>query len=73
MTRSSDTGARLDALEARIAHQDHVIEELSDVAAGQWAEIAKLKERLERLDHKFREMEAGMDGDPGEEPPPPHY
>ncbi|MGB0631758.1 MAG: SlyX family protein [Alphaproteobacteria bacterium] len=73
MPHPEDTNARLDALEAHIAHQDQVIEELSEVAAKQWSEIAALKERLEQLRNKFREMEAGMDGDPGEESPPPHY
>lgn len=73
MTDINDTQSRLDALEAHIAHQDQVIEELSEVAAKQWTEIAELRDRLDRLKDKFQEMESGMDGAPGEEPPPPHY
>ena len=73
MTDADNTQARLDALEAHIAHQDQVIEELSDVAAKQWTEIARLTEQLDRLKNKVEAFEAGMDGDSGEEPPPPHY
>ena len=72
MSVPDETQARLDALEAHIAYQNQVIEELSDVAAVQWAEIAELKDRLDRLYTSFQEFEAGMDGEPGQEPPP-HY
>ena len=72
MSVPDETQARLDALEAHIAYQNQVIEELSDVAAIQWAEIAELKDRLDRLYNSFQEFEAGMDGEPGQEPPP-HY
>ena len=73
MTETDKLQTRLDALEAHVAHQDHVIEELSDVAAQQWTEIADLRNRLARLNDKFQEMATGPDGPPGEEPPPPHY
>lgn len=73
MSGQDDIQTRLDALEAHIAHQDQVIEELSDVAAKQWSEIARLNDHLERLKNKVEAFETGMDGDPGEEPPPPHY
>ena len=72
MSVPDETQARLDALEAHIAYQNQVIEELSDVAATQWAEIAELKDRLDRLYNSFQEFEAKMDGAPGQEPPP-HY
>ena len=73
MSEQDDTQTRLDSLEAHIAHQDQVIEELSDVAVKQWAEITRLNEQIERLKNKVEAVETGMDDDPSEEPPPPHY
>jgi SlyX protein len=73
MSDAEEMQARLDTLEAHIAHQDQVLEDLSDVATKQWSEITALKERLERLNNRFQEMEAGIDDAPEEEPPPPHY
>jgi len=73
MSDAEEMQARLDTLEAHIAHQDQVLEELSDVATKQWSEITALKERLERLNNRFQEMEAGIDDAPEEEPPPPHH
>ena len=73
MTETDDVQTRLDALEAHVAHQDQMIEELSDVAAKQWAEITRLNEQIERLKNKVEAFETGMDGYPGDDPPPPHY
>jgi SlyX protein len=73
MIKKNDTQARLDALEGRSAHQDQTIDELSVVAAKQWAEISGLKDRLNMLSDKLKEIEAGSDGNPGEGTPPPHY
>ena len=73
MSKQDDTQTQLDALEAHIAHQDQVIEELSDVAAKQWEEITRLNEQIERLKNKVEAFETRMDGHPSEEPPPPHY
>ena len=64
MSVPDETQARLDALEAHIAYQNQVIEELSDVAAMQWAEIAELKDRLNRLNNIFQEFEAGWTASP---------
>jgi SlyX protein len=73
MTDLTDLQKRVDQLETHIAHQDQLIEELSDVAARQWTEIEALTERLDQLKSKFQDLEQGMDDPPGEEPPPPHY
>jgi len=64
---------RLNELEAHVAEQDNVIEELSDVLAKQWAEIADLNAKIEYLKSKTRELEDGTDSDAGSEAPPPHY
>ena len=64
---------RLNKLEAHVAEQDNVIEELSDVLAKQWAEITDLNAKIEYLKSKTRELEDGTDSDAGSEAPPPHY
>ena len=74
MTSPADVTARLDHLETHIAHQNSVIDELSDVSIKQWAEIRKLADRLANLQHKLHELERGIDSPAEEaEPPPPHY
>ena len=73
MTDVDKIQARLDALEAHVTYQDQIIEELDEVSTQQWADIADLKDRLQRLSEKFQDIEAGLDGNSGEEQPPPHY
>ena len=36
----TETEKRIAALEERIAHQDHIIEDLSDMSVRQWKEIS---------------------------------
>lgn len=72
-TDPTDSLARLDALEAHVAHQDHVIDELNDVVLKQWREIEALKQQLERLKDRVQAAEdtRGEGGAP--DAPPPHY
>ncbi|RVU19445.1 SlyX family protein [Methylobacterium oryzihabitans] len=63
---------RLDALEARIAHQDSVIEDLNRVVTQQWSAIDALTRHVAALRERLREM-AERPAGTGEEPPPPHY
>ena len=72
----TDTDKRIAALEERIAHQDHIIEDLSDMSVKQWKEISELSDKLGYLKSKLEELEELEDGgeeSPGKEPPPPHY
>ncbi|WP_298953170.1 SlyX family protein [uncultured Methylobacterium sp.] len=63
---------RLDALEARIAHQDAAIEDLNRVVTQQWSAIDALTRHVAALRERLREMAERPAGG-GEEPPPPHY
>jgi SlyX protein len=64
--------ARIDALEARAAHQERTIEDLNATVIAQWKEIEALNRQIARLDAQVREIGAhGPSGEP--EPPPPHY
>jgi SlyX protein len=63
--------ARIDALEARVAHQDRAIEDLNETITAQWKEIDSLTRRVVRLGDQLQEV---RDRAPdGPEPPPPHY
>lgn len=65
--------SRLDALEVRIAHQDAAIEDLNETITSQWKEIDRLKREVERLTDRVANAEQSIGGDPGDEPPPPHW
>ncbi len=66
----TDASARLDALEMRLAHQDHTIAELNDVITSQWRKIDVLERQLSILKEEFQNLTPSRDGP---EPPPPHY
>lgn len=64
--------ARLDRLEARLAQQERVIDDLNGVVTAQWAVIDALKHQLERLDDRVGEAETReRAGTPQQRPP--HY
>ena len=73
MTSQSATQDRVNTLETHIAHQEKLIEELSEVTAKQWQEISALSNQLERLSDKLKAIEGGMEVKSGDEPSPPHY
>ena len=60
-------------LEIRIAHQENLIQELSDVLARQWMAIDTLTRKVERLEDRLRRVEGGLEDLAPAEPPPPHY
>ncbi len=68
----AETGARLEAMEMRIAHQDRTIEELNAAVTAQWKRIEGLAALLERMTDRLARVE---DNAPSGEPdsPPPHY
>ncbi len=61
---------RLEAVEARSAHQDLAITELNEVITAQWKQIDLLERKLARLQDELQNMAPTRDGP---EPPPPHY
>jgi SlyX protein len=67
-----DIRIRVEDLEARSAHQERTIEELSEMITAQWRQIDLLTRQLERMKVQFTELsEARPPMAP--EPPPPHY
>ena len=69
----TETDRRLHELEARVAHQDGTIEDLSDVLAKQWKEISVLNKKIEYLKNKLQDLEVGIEAAPPGDKPPPHY
>ena len=68
----AETGARIDALETRIAYQDRVIEELNTAITEQWKQIESLTRQVERMADRLQQVaDTAAPGAP--EPPPPHY
>jgi SlyX protein len=65
--------SRIDALEARIAHQERMIDDLNQTITDQWKDIDRLKRELQRLGDRVASAEAHIAQDPGDEPPPPHW
>ncbi|NKB21139.1 MAG: SlyX protein [Alphaproteobacteria bacterium] len=73
MSNNTDQAERLDTLEVRIAHQDQIIDELSQVSAKQWSEISGLNEQIDLLKNKLQELENGLTSPPDQDVPPPHF
>ena len=69
---------RLVDLETRLAFQEHVLAELSDALAAARTEETRTALLLNRTLDELRQLRLAMStapvtGDPGSEPPPPHY
>ncbi|HZH53126.1 MAG TPA: SlyX family protein [Microvirga sp.] len=73
MSDEEALGARIDALEIRIAYQDEIIEDLNKTVVAQWKQIDTLTRQVANLLDRVQEAEhkAGAPSTP--EPPPPHY
>ncbi|WDR04890.1 SlyX family protein [Devosia rhodophyticola] len=72
MTDPNAIAHRLDALEMRIAYQDHTIDELNTTITEQWRIIDLLTRKLTQLEEQAK-LTGGGAGDNRAEPPPPHY
>ena len=68
---------RLVELETRLSFQEHALGELSDALADARNESTRnallLHRALEDLRQLRGALAADLTGDPGNEPPPPHY
>lgn len=68
---NGDPGARIEALEMRIAHQDRIIEELNAAVTEQWKQIESLTRRVEGMVDRLQQLADGPA--PNAPEPPPHY
>jgi SlyX protein len=70
---SGDVEDRLIELEARMAHYERMLEDMSGVIARQDQSIDRLASRLKRLQERVRDLASGDQASPSDERPPPHY
>ena len=68
-----EAGARFEALETRIAHQERAIDDLSTAVAEQWKQIDLLTKQLARFGDRLQQVEDNASSSAADEPPPPHY
>lgn len=62
---------RIEALETRIAYQDHTIDELNATITEQWKAIDLLTKKLVLMEEQVRT--GSYISDPSTDKPPPHY
>ncbi len=60
-------------LETRLTYQERTIEELNEVVTRQQGQIDVLEEKMEAIIGHLRETSSPVEGEAGDEPPPPHY
>lgn len=68
---SAELAARVEKLEASLAHLERNHDEVNDVVIAQGKLIARLQKRLEQLDTAFQAQDAERLGNAPQKPP--HY
>ncbi len=62
---------RLDLLEAHVAEQERVIQDMSEVLAKQWSSLDAMSAKVDRLLERLGALES--QSDELDSTPPPHY
>jgi uncharacterized coiled-coil protein SlyX len=70
---SDDQSGRINQLEEALAHQEIMVQDLSDQLTQQWQTIEKINQRMKELEEKIEEQSLSLDAPQLGEPPPPHY
>ncbi len=60
-------------LQIKVAFQEDTIDTLSEALADQQGRIETLERKLSKLVERVKQLQPDEVGDPGQEPPPPHY
>lgn len=64
---------RIIELETKVAYQEHIIQELSDVLTSQQKQIDKQQLDIRRILANLKESSPSQIARPEDESPPPHY
>ena len=64
---------RLVDIEAKLTHQEHLLEELNDVITKQQETIMRLEEHYGILVERVRSISESMPADSEQDERPPHY
>lgn len=59
--------------ETRLAHQDHLLNELNKVITNQQEKIMQLEELCASIVVRVRSLGEALPGGDGDDQPPPHY
>jgi SlyX protein len=60
-------------LQTRLEFQEETIEQLGQTLTAQQRELQALRTDVARLQDLVRRLTPPLTGQPGDEPPPPHY
>ncbi|MEM1174101.1 MAG: SlyX family protein [Pseudomonadota bacterium] len=64
---------RIIELESRLAHQDHLLQELNDVLTDQQSRLMRLETLCRSLADRLQAIGEMMPATGGGDEPPPHY
>ena len=73
MMQQPEWDQRLEALEIKLAFQEHTIEQLNQTVVQHELEMSKLREQVRLLVDKVKAAAPSMVASQAEETPPPHY
>lgn len=73
MSDLAEALARIERLEAALADQDRVVEDLNTVVVDQWKRIEELARRTGLLSDQLQELESRSNLTRPADPPPPHW
>ena len=69
----SNIDQRLTDLEIQFAHQTALMDELNEIVISQWAEIDRMKKRLDAQKTRLQQVELALPEGTDDNQPPPHY
>jgi SlyX protein len=67
-----DKSMRIEALEERVAFQEHTLQKLDDAMADQQQQLMSLERKISMLMEQLRKVESSLPQSDGDERPP-HY